>query len=177
MLSTDVAGLAAGPFVAACSLLALAGAAKIADPRPARDAISAAGWRVPRVVARGVGGVEIAVGVSGVVLGGSAALVVAVAYLVLAGFALRLIRHAPATPCACLGASSVPVSRVHVLVDLGAVAIALAAASGGAPFAPVAHRPFASAVFVVLVASCVKLGALTFDALPQLSQAMKEGAS
>src|SRR4051794_9150177 len=106
VLGTDVAGLAAGPFVAACSLLAIAGVAKIANPEPTRVAVAAAGGHVPRAGVIGFGVVEIGAGVAGVVLGGVAALVVAIVYLALTAFAWRLLRRAPATPCACLGGSS-----------------------------------------------------------------------
>ena len=178
MLGTDAAGLAAGPYVAACSLLAIAGVAKITHPGPARDAVAAAGGRVPAVAVAGFGLFELGAGAAGVVVGGPAALAVAVAYLVLAGFAWRLLRRAPATPCACLGsASSAPVSRLHVLVDLVAVGVAVAAASGGSPFATLADRPFASVLFVALVGCCVALVALAFDSLAVLDRAVKEGRS
>lgn len=173
MLGTDTAGLAAGPFVAACSLLAIAGGGKVAHPRPTRDAAAAAGWRVPSVVVSGFGLVEVGVGLTAMVFGGVAALAVAACYLVLTAFAWRLVRRAPATPCACLGASSAPASRVHVLVDLAAVGVAVAAATGGSPFASLSDRPFASVVFVALVACCVALVALAFDSLTVLDRAMK----
>lgn len=175
MLGTDAAGLAAGPFVAACSLLAIAGVGKIAHSQPTRDAAAAAGWRVPSVVVVAFGGVEIGVGLIGIVAGGVAALAVAACYLVLTAFAWRLVRRAPATPCACLGASSAPASRVHVLVDLATVGVAIAAATAGSPLASLSGRPFASVVFVALVACCVALVALAFDSLSVLDRAMKAG--
>jgi len=177
VLATDTAGFVAGPFVAACSLLAIAGAAKVVHPRPARDAVAAAGWRAPAGVVGGFGIIEVGVGITGVVVGGRAALAVAACYLALGGFSWRLLRRAPATPCACLGSSRAPASRVHVLVDLAAVCVAIAAASGGSPFATLAGRPFASVLFVVLVGCCVELVALAFDSLPALQRAMKEEAS
>jgi hypothetical protein len=176
VLGTDVAGLVAGPFVAACALLAIAGGGKIVHPRPTRDAVEAAGWHVSAAVAAGFGTVELGIGIAGIALGGRTALAVAACYLVLGGFAWRLLLRAPTTPCACLGSSRAPASRVHVVVDLAAACVAIAAASGGSPFAMLAGRPFASALFVVLVACCVKLVALAFDSLPVLDHAMKEGA-
>ena len=177
MLGTDVAGLVAGPFVAACSLLAIAGVSKIVHPGPTREAVIAAGWRVPFVVVSAFGVVELATGIAGIVFGRGAALAVAACYLVLAGFAFRLVRRAPATPCACLGSTRAPASRVHVIVDLTAVAFAIAAASGRTPFAGFGSRPFAGVVFVALVACCAQLVALAFDSFSVLDRAVKGRAS
>jgi hypothetical protein len=177
MLGTDVAGLAAGPFVAACSLLVIAGAGKIARPNPTRAAALAAGWNVPVVAVSAFGVVEVGTGIAGIGFGRGAALAVAAVYVVLGAFAFRLVRRAPSTPCACLGTSSAPASRVHVVVNLAAVAIAIAAASGGTPLEGFGSRPFAAVLFVALVASCVALVALAFDSLSALGRAVKEGAS
>jgi hypothetical protein len=177
VLDTDVAGLAAGPFVAACSLLAIAGATKIVRPRPTRAAIAAAGWRVPTAAAIAFGVVEIALGVAGLAFGGGAALAVAAGYLALAGFAFLLVRRAPATPCACLGASSAPASLVHVFIDLGAAGVAIAAATGGSPFSVLDGHPIQSVLFVALVGCCIELVALAFGSLPLLQRAVKERAS
>ena len=95
----------------------------------------------------------------------------------LGGFAFRLVRRAPTTPCACLGSASAPASRVHVVVDLAAAVVAIAAASGGTPLAGFGSRPFAAVLFVALVACCVELVALAFDSLSALDRAVKEGAS
>ena len=177
MLGTDLAGLAAGPFVAACSLLAIAGAGKIARPRPTRDAVLAAGWNVPAAAVAAFGAVEVLTGVAGIAFGRGATLAVAACYLLLATFAFLLVRRAPSTPCACLGSTSAPASRVHVVIDIAAVAIALAAASGGPPLAGFGSRPFAAVVFVALVACCVQRVALAFDSLSVLDRAVKESAS
>jgi hypothetical protein len=177
MLGTDVAGLAAGPFVAACSLLVIAGVSKIARPRPTRAAALAAGWDVPAAAVSTFGAVEVGTGMAGIAFGRGAALAVAAVYLVLSGFAFRLVRRAPTTPCACLGSSSAPASRVHVIVDLAAVAVAIAAASGGTPLEGFGARPFASVLFVALVACCVELVVLAFDSLSALDRAVKGGTS
>lgn len=177
MLGTDVAGLAAGPFVAACSLLAIAGIGKITNPRPAREAVAAAGLRLPRAAVAGFGTLELVAGVTGIAIGRAAALAVAACYLVLTAFAWRLLRRAPATPCACLGSSSAPVSRVHVIVNVAAVGTAIAAASGGSPLAPLTDHPFAGVLFVTLVGCCVELVALAFDALPALHRAVVHGVT
>jgi hypothetical protein len=169
----------AGPYVAACALLLIAGARKVVTPRPGATAMAAAGVRVPHAAVVAVGAFEVGTGVAGVAIGGRAALLVAVVYLALGGFALRLLLRAPATPCACLGSSTATVSRAHVIVNAAAVGVAAAAAAatGGSPVALFAHRPVAGAVFVALVACCVQLLALALDALPVLAATVKERVS
>ena len=129
------------------------------------------------MAASAFGVVEMGTGIAGVAFGRGAALAVAAVYLVLSGFAFRLVRRAPTTPCACLGSTKAPASRVHVVVDLAAVAVAIAATSGGTPLAGFGSRPFATVLFVALVACCVQLVALAFDSLSALDRAVKEGAS
>ncbi len=172
-----LAALAAGPFAVACSLLVVAGGRKLVQPAGARAAIAGAGLPLPKWSAGAVGAIELAAGGAGIAFGGRAALAVALLYFALAGFAWRLLRRAPSTPCACLGSSTATVSRPHVLIDLGAVIVALTAASGASPLAALGDRPMAAVLFVVLVACCVQLLALTLDALPALAHAVKEEAA
>ncbi|HEY5013643.1 MAG TPA: MauE/DoxX family redox-associated membrane protein [Acidimicrobiia bacterium] len=177
MTDSALAAIAAGPFTVACSLLVVAGGRKLVQPAGARAAIAGAGLPLPRWSAGAVGAVELAAGGAGIAFGAGAAAAVALLYLALAGFAWRLLRRAPATPCACLGSSTATVSRTHVLIDLGAVIVALAAASGASPLAALGHRPMAAVLFVALVACCVQLVALTLDVLPALAHAVKEEAA
>jgi len=147
-----------GPFLACCALLMISGFAKVRDPRATQPAAAAIGVAsvVPFVVAFGV--VELLAGVGGAVFGGWAALAVAVMYVVLAGVALRLLRRAPATPCSCLGGTSAPATRTHVVLDLAAAVIALVAArSAGAPLQLIVDHPASSLVLGALVGCCVAL--------------------
>lgn len=175
LLGSDIARSVSGPFLAACALLAIAGAAKVAGPAPTRAAARAVGVRVPSAGVVAFGLVELGTAGAGAIVGGRIALAVAVCYLLLTVFAVRLLVHAPTTPCACLGATGAPVSPVHVAVDVVAVCVALAAASGGAPLAEISGRWIAVAVFGVLVACCVKLAALALGELPPLAAASREG--
>jgi hypothetical protein len=179
-VDTGFAGAVAGPFAACCALLAIAGIGKLVRPRPAREAVAAAGLPVPRAVVApaivALGSVEVAAGIAGLVIGGPAALAVAIAYFGLGAFAWRLWRRAPVTPCGCLGSSTATVSRGHLALDAGATAVALVAAGGGSPLAHLAGRPLATLVFAGLVGCGVKLATLLLDALPTLERAMKEGA-
>jgi hypothetical protein len=177
ILGSDVARSVAGPFLGACALLAIAGAGKVLHPAPARAAARAAGMRLPRFGVVAFGLVELGVGGAGALLGGRVALTVAACYLVLTVFALRLLLRAPATPCACLGSANAVVTRTHVAIDVAAVCIAIAAASGGPPLAELAARWVAGAVFVVLVACAVKLAVLALEELPNLAAAEKGATS
>jgi hypothetical protein len=175
LLGSDIARSVSGLYLGACALLAIAGAGKVLHPGPTRAAVFATGLRVPRggVVAFGL--VEVTIGVAGAALGGRSAFAVAACYLLLTVFAVVLLARAPTTPCACLGSRGAPVSRAHVAVNVAALGVAAAAASGGSPFAQFSGRWFASAVFLVLVACCVKLAALVLEELPQLTAAGREG--
>jgi hypothetical protein len=174
-VGSDVARSLAGPFLGACALLAIAGAAKLLRPAPAGAAARAAGLYVPRSGVVAFGLVELGTGGAGALLGGRVAFVVAACYLLLTAFALRLLLRAPTTPCACLGSTRAVVTRTHVAIDVAAVCIAIASASGGPPFAQLAGRRLEGVVFVVLVACCVELAVLALEELPNLAAA-KEGA-
>ena len=113
----------------------------------------------------------------GAIAGSYAAAAVAVMYVALAWVALRLMRRAPTKPCGCLGASSAPASRAHVVVNLSAAAVALAAAFDGSPLTRIPSPPLQAVTFVVLVLVAARLAALTIDALPLLTRAAKEGST
>ena len=163
LIGSDIARSVSGPFLAACALLAIAGVGKVAHPAPTRAAARAAGVRVPTAGVVAFGVFELGAGLAGAIEGGRAAFVVAAGYLLLAVFAVRLAVHAPTTPCACLGATGAPVTRVHVGIDAAALGVALAAGTGGSPLALLSGRWVVAAVFVVLVACCVKLAALALE--------------
>ena len=176
-LGSDIGRSLAGPYLAACALLLIAGAAKVVRPAPARTAVGAAGLRIPRSGVVAFGLVELGAGGAGALLGGVFAFAVAACYLLLGAFAVRLLLRAPTAPCACLGSTNAVVTRTHVVIDVAAACVAIGAASGGSPFAPIAGRWLAGAVFVVLVACCVKLTALALEELPQLATAAEEATT
>jgi hypothetical protein len=93
----------------------------------------------------------------------------------LAVVAQRLRTRAPGTPCGCLG-SNATTTRAHVVVNLVAAFVAVAAAFGGSPVARIAHQPLAGTPFVVLVACAAWLAALVVEAQPAFSQPSSEGA-
>jgi len=173
LLGSDIARSVSGLYLGACALLVIAGVGKVFEPEPTRAAALAIGLRVPRAAVVAFGLVEATIAVVGGSFGGAGALAVAAAYLVLTGFAVALLVRAPTTPCACLGSARAPVSRAHVVINLAAVGIAIAAAPGDSPFAQFFGRWFAAAVFLVLSACAVELAVLVLEELPQLAGARK----
>ncbi len=167
--------LVSGPFLAACALLAWSGAAKLARPRATSTAARAIGLPSSTAVVRAFGALELGAAVLGTVIGHVGALIVAFMYAGLAVLALRLLRHAPATPCGCLGSSSAPASWAHVAVNGAAALVAVAAAFAGAPLSRITELPLTGVPFVVLVVCAARLAALTIDALPALIRAVARG--
>lgn len=167
----------AGPLFAAALLLLVAGVAKVATPAATRVALRTAGLPSTPLVARALGAVECAIALSALALGGPVpAALVALTYLGFAGFSARLAAASRGTAsCGCFGASSAPVGRLHVAVNL-ATAVLVAPAV----FAPVdgigqavSDTPWAGVPFVALTALLAWAVYLTLTRLPELQAAMK----
>jgi hypothetical protein len=170
-----IAHATAGPFAAACLLLAFAGAAKIRRPRATRPAAAALGLPASPVAVRALGVVELGIAAVGLAVGGIAAFAVAAMYLALAIAAWRLLVRAPGTACGCLGVSEAPVAVTHVVVNFVAVAAALLASAAGSPLAATGDRLLARVAFAVLVGCCAWLVAIIIDALPALNTVTRRG--
>jgi Methylamine utilisation protein MauE len=177
MTGEALARLLTGPFLAACALLAVAGAAKFVQPASARSAVQA--LRLPANAAgiRVLGAIELAVALSGALVGGSAALLVAACYALLTGAALMLWRTAPGTPCGCLGAAPTPARGGHFALNAIAAVIATIVAAGPTPLSVLRDQPVLGIPLLVLTACATWLGALAMDALPTLRAAVQEGSS
>lgn len=124
-------------FGAACLLLLIAGALKVADPSRTVGALRSLGWShgsLPVLVRVGAL-VETLLAAAGLAVGGPVvAGAVGVSYLAFAAFvALALRADAPIGSCGCLGAVDTPPSIGHVVLDLVFAGGALGAlATGGA---------------------------------------------
>lgn len=120
-----------GAYAAACLLLALAGAWKLAAPDPSVRALASVGLPSGPGAVRILGAGEVALG-----LGALAswwwwtAGLVAVTYLGFAGFVLALRFRPEEGSCGCFGASATPPSLVHVGLDLALAGTSLAVALG-----------------------------------------------
>jgi len=114
-----------GPTLALLGLLALAGGMKVASPDLTSGALRAAGLPHARVFVRGIGLVEVVIGVSGIVLGSSiVAFSAAAFYAGFAWFVFHVLRHRlPISSCGCFGAAETPPSRNHLIVNIGAVLV------------------------------------------------------
>ncbi len=123
-----------GPILSLALLLAVAGVVKLGRPASAAAALRAAKLPAPELGVRALGGAEVALAVVVIVWGGPvAAAVLALTYLGFALFSQRLRSvQGRSASCGCFGASSAPVTGVHVGVNL--VAAVLGAA--GAAWAP-----------------------------------------
>jgi hypothetical protein len=167
----------AGPFAAATLLLAAAGAAKAHDPATTVGALRAAGRPVPPGVVRAGGAVELGIALWALVTGALLpALLVAASYLAFTGFVVvALRRRTPIGSCGCFGKVDTPPSVVHVVVNLGAAAAAVAVALGGPlPIADVlADQPAFGIPFAALTLTATACAFLALTALPQLQQAVR----
>lgn len=162
-----------GLVISFLALLAVAGLYKIADPAPTAGALRAAGLPDSVHLVRVLGGVEIGVGVVGVVWGGAVA--PSMAAMLYAGFLVFVIealrRRLPIASCGCLGATETPPTMAHVLVNTAAVITLLIGAFypigilGGILEVPLSE----AAAFVVFVVASVYLlqGVLTVLPLRQ----------
>jgi len=132
-------------FWVICLVLAAAGATKLIEPGPLAAALvqlrspaSPAGapaptTAVPLAVARGVGGVELALALLGLAVGGRwVAAGVALAYAVF-GVVVLVARRRGLPSCGCFGSHSGAPSPVHAVVNLLSAAVAVAAAVVGVP--------------------------------------------
>jgi hypothetical protein len=172
-----IAGATAGPFAAACVVLAFAGVSKMRRPSATRPAATALGLPAAPVAVRALGAVEVISAGAALAIGGLAAAAVAVVYAALALAAWRLLVRSPGTACGCLGGSDAPVTRAHIVVNIAAVFVAAMATATGSPIVAVGSNVWARLAFVVLAGCCASLVALVLDALPTLNAAVREGGS
>lgn len=113
-----------GLVTAFMALLALAGLYKLVDQSPTSGALRAAGLPSSPIVVRLLGGLELVVGIAGIVDGGPIpALSGAILYAGFLVFVLEALRRRlPISSCGCLGATETPPTVAHVIVNLAAVA-------------------------------------------------------
>jgi len=121
-------------LVVAAALLAAAGAAKVARPRPAVLAMRSVGLPSGDPAVRLLGVAEITLGAV-VILTASplSAAAMGALYLAFAGFVVASMRSAERSSCGCFGESSTPPGILHIVVDLGAAVVAALAVFGEAP--------------------------------------------
>ena len=122
-------------FFLSAGLLVLAGATKLLRPDPTAQALLDAGLPGTLAAARGIGVVEVGVGVWACfapAAGGAVAL--GALYLLFAGYlGFLLVARPDAGSCGCAGATPVPPSRLHLALNVVAGGSGLAYATTDAP--------------------------------------------
>lgn len=122
-----------GAFGIACGVLMVSGAFKVVQPSGVAGAVQTLGMKVPRLIGRLIGSVEIAIGAAGLSAPGPVpAIAVGIAYLAFALVVVVLMRRGE-TSCGCFGQIESPPSGLHVVIDLGAAAAALGQAAAVSP--------------------------------------------
>ncbi|HWE55617.1 MAG TPA: MauE/DoxX family redox-associated membrane protein [Acidimicrobiales bacterium] len=163
------------PFLAACAVLAVAGAAKLYRPDDTARALAVAGLPHHRRLVR-VGAVgEIAVAVAAVAAPGAVTgALVAAAYAAFTLFVgAALLRHWPLSSCGCFGRPDARPTYKHLALNVGALATALwwavgAPAGVGALFA---HSPWKGGPLVLVTLVISGLAYLVWtDPRPSLSR-------
>jgi uncharacterized membrane protein YphA (DoxX/SURF4 family) len=118
-----------GPFAVVAVVLVAGGVFKLRDPGPTHDLLRSLRLPPTDAMARTVGALEIVLGGTALVISGPApAIALAVTYAVFATVSWRLLHTGGAVSCGCFGRASAPPSAVHVVANVGAALVAMAAA-------------------------------------------------
>lgn len=167
-----------GPFAIAAVLLLGAGVAKVVSPDGTVGALAALRLPHRKVLVRAGGGAEAALAAAAWWTGSpTLALVVAVSYLLFAGFVVVALRSGTAvSSCGCLGRLDTPPHPVHVVLDLAAASVALAVViRGGVPGLPavLAAEPWGGIPFLLGVGIGAWLASVAMSLLPRTLRAAK----
>ena len=170
-----------GPYLAACVLLVIAGAAKAARPGDTARAVAVTMKLRPtlvRPVVRSGAAVEVLIGLAGMARPSPlTAGLIAGSYLGFAVFVgVTLARDGPLASCGCFGTPDTPATRTHVIVDLVLAASALTVAlKVPAEWLPrlLAGQTWSGVPLVVLSLLCAVLAILTMTRLSQLGAARR----
>jgi Methylamine utilisation protein MauE len=173
-----------GPYLAAASLLVVAGLAKAVRPRDTARALAdlvplPVGLLVPAV--RIGAGAEVVIGAAALVRpGGAPAWLVAVSYAVFTVVvAVARSRGSALATCGCFGTPDTPATLVHVAVDAGcSVAAVVVGLSGtqGSILHVLADQPAHGVPLVVASAVAAWLAYLALSALAALQAARRLAA-
>jgi hypothetical protein len=165
------------PYLVACTLLVVAGVAKIRSPLNTANGL---GQLLPRISQRRAAQVVRAGGVAEMVLGTCGALIpyLAPATLVcLCYFAFSLFiaylrtRRAPMAGCGCFSSLDAPATRTHLVTDLALAACAGSVAADNSHawlFTVLSGQPLDGVPLVAASAACTWLVLLTLTSLARL---------
>jgi hypothetical protein len=162
---------AAGPFTIAALLLVAGGIAKAIAPRDTANALREVGLPGAPLLVRAGGAIEATIGAYAIATADLAsALLVAASYLAFAAFVgVALHRGTPIATCGCFGKADTPPSVVHLGVNLGAAAaaIALAVDPGDGIADIVGDQPLAGVPYLFLVGVGTYVAFLALTLLPR----------
>lgn len=168
---------AAGPFLAGCILLMVAGLAKVREPAATQRAMAALGGRrlaVPAPMVRAGGVAELVLGAVAFSTGSpTPAAAVAVCYLAFLVFVMASVAGGGGVGgCGCFGeaAGAVPVGALHGAVNGALAAAAFAVAAGGGLHPSSGEKLVVS----VLAAALAWVGYLVLVPLPALMAGVRE---
>lgn len=168
--------LALGLYLAGCLLLVGSGIAKLRRSRGALEAVRRLWADAPAPVGTAIGAAELAVGATGILVGGLGAWLVAALYVCLASFSAGALRGGDRVPCGCFGERSAPIHGVHVVLNLAFAAAALAmAASTPSSAWLLADGGFSSVLVWTLGAVCAWLAYIAMTAWVEVVDAMRQG--
>jgi hypothetical protein len=139
-------------LLAAAALLVLAGAAKLRQPAEAVAFLASLGLPAPLLLVRASSLLEVAAGGAALVRPRAAAAAIGLLYAVFAALVTVQLRQPASVPCGCLGAATIPPSRVHLALNLGCLAVAAAVVAAGPTslLALAAANPLAAAVALLV---------------------------
>jgi hypothetical protein len=164
--------LVAGPFAAFALLLAIAGTAKAIRPLPTSRALRAAGLPSGAGLVRVLGGGEAVLAIVALAVAGPVpAALVASSYASFAAFVgYAKVRGLAISSCGCFGKPDTPPTNAHVVVNLAAslLAVAAAASPGRSPLGELAHSPGAGVPLAALMLVIAALGYLALAEWPRL---------
>jgi len=160
-----------GPALVAAALLALAGAQKVLDPTTAVGALRALRLPSSPALVRAGSGAEVVLGVGAITVGGPVLWwLVAASYLAFAAFVLAAMRTGTMIgSCGCFGRDETPPHAVHVVLDVGllAAAVAVAVRTPAPPLDALLDHPGAGVVLALLAALALFLLHAAFVELPR----------
>ena len=159
-----------GPALVVAALLALAGAQKVLDPTMTVGALRALGLPAAAVSVRIGAGVELALGVVAITIGGPVTWsLIAASYVGFAVFVMVALRKGTMIgSCGCFGRDDTPPHPSHLALNLLSAAVAVAAAgSSGAVLDHLLDRPGQGVIVVALSAGALYLVYAAYVELPR----------
>ena len=168
-LASPLVSVASAIHASAAVLLVVAGVAKLSKPAP--GVADLLGFRAPLPLVRLVGGLEVAIGVAALLVGGPVAWAVGLIYATFAVIVLRAVL-AEARSCGCFGRLDAPPSWVHVGGNLALAAVSFVAATAGRAPVPtivqeISDSPAVGAVLAAEIVVVAGLMLVCFTALPE----------